>query len=159
MDGYEAARQIRALPGSDAVKIVALTASAFEENWAAIIAAGCDDLVRKALEEERMFAVIGELLGLRYRYAEAVAPAQAATELDLSVLPAEMQQKLKAAAEALDVDEIKTLVAQIGTAHPPLAAALETLVQAYRFDRIAELCERCKDSFRRGVGHFREDSQ
>ena len=49
--------------------------------------------------------------------------------LNLSVLPAEMQQKLKAAAEALDVDEIKTLVAQIGTAHPPLAAALETLVQ------------------------------
>ena len=159
MDGYESTRQIRALPGGDVVKIIALTASAFEEDRAAILAAGCDDMVRKPLEEDRLFAVMGELLGLRYRYAEAVTPAQTATELDLSVLPAEMQQKLKAAAEALDVDEIKTLVAQIGTAHPPLAAALETLVQAYRFDRIAELCERCKDSFRRGVGHFREDSQ
>lgn len=59
----------------------------------------------KPLEEERLFALMGELLGLRYRYVEAVAPAQAATGLDLSVLPAEMQQKLKAAAEALDVDE------------------------------------------------------
>ena len=159
MDGYESTRQIRALPGGDVVKIIALTASAFEEDRAAILAAGCDDMVRKPLEEDRLFAVMGELLGLRYRYAEAVTPAQAATELDLSVLPAEMLQKLKAAAEALDVDEIKTLVAQIGTAHPALAAALETLVQGYRFDRIAELCERCKDSFRRGVGHFREDSQ
>ena len=143
MDGYESTRQIRALPGGDAVKIIALTASAFEEDRAAILAAGCDDMVRKPLEEDRLFAVMGELLGLRFRYAEAEAeaPAQTATELDFSVLPVEMLQKLKAAAEALDVDEITLLVAQIGAAHLPLAVALEALVQSYRFDRISQLCD------------------
>ena len=65
MDGYESTRQIRALPGGDVVKIIALTASAFEEDRAAILAAGCDDMVRKPLEEDRLFVVMGELLGLQ----------------------------------------------------------------------------------------------
>ena len=143
MDGYAATRMIRSLPGGDAVKIVALTASVFEEDRAAVLAAGCDAMTFKPLEEDRLFAVMGELLGLRYRYAEAeaVAPAQAANALDLSLLPAEMLQKLKAAAEALDMDEMKTLVAQIGTAHPSLAATLETLVQGYRFDKVVAMCD------------------
>jgi len=40
MDGYAATRMIRSLPGGDAVKIVALTASVFEEDRAAVLAAG-----------------------------------------------------------------------------------------------------------------------
>lgn len=40
MDGYAATRMIRSLPGGDVVKIVALTASVFEEDRAAVLAAG-----------------------------------------------------------------------------------------------------------------------
>lgn len=68
MDGYEATHRIRQMPGGDRVKIVALTASAFEEDRPPILAAGCDDLVRKPLEEERLFSIMGQLLGLRYCY-------------------------------------------------------------------------------------------
>jgi CheY-like chemotaxis protein len=50
LDGYQATRRIRGLPGGDAVKIIALTASAFQEERDAILAAGCDEMVRKPIE-------------------------------------------------------------------------------------------------------------
>jgi CheY-like chemotaxis protein len=141
LDGYAATRQIRALPGGDTVRIVALTANAFEEDRREIMAAGCDDLVRKPLEEGRLFAVMGELLGLRYRHTEDATSAQPASEQDLSVLPAAVRQQLKIAAEALDLETMQQLVTQLHAAHPDLAAALEVLLQGYRFDRIGQLCD------------------
>ncbi|MEI6415446.1 MAG: ATP-binding protein, partial [Pseudomonadota bacterium] len=88
MDGYEATRRIRELPGDRDVKIVALTASAFEEDHAGILAAGCDEVVKKPVEEDPLFGVMGKLLGLRYRYADETAPAAPppAAEIDLSGL-------------------------------------------------------------------------
>lgn len=143
MDGYEATRQIRTLPGGLAVKIVALTASAFEEDRAAIMAAGCDDMVRKPVEEARLFQVMGELLGLHYRYQEqtvTLAPP-APARLDLLVLPAALRMELKTAAEKLDQEAMHLLVSQIRQdGHTALAQGLSTLVAQYRFDRIADLC-------------------
>jgi len=71
MDGYDATRAIRALPGGDAVKIAALTASAFLEDRGRILAAGCDEMATKPLEEDTLFAVMGRLLGLQYHHADA----------------------------------------------------------------------------------------
>lgn len=73
MDGYDATRAIRALPGGDAVKIAALTASAFLEDRGRILAAGCDEMATKPLEEDKLFAVMGRLLGLQYLHADADA--------------------------------------------------------------------------------------
>jgi signal transduction histidine kinase/DNA-binding response OmpR family regulator len=141
MDGYQATRQIRSLPGGDTVKIVALTASAFEEDRQKILAAGCDDLVRKPMVEEQLFAVLGKLLGLRYRYEENSAQAASADGApDLTALPNDLLQKLKAAADALDMEAIQQLVAGIRITHPDLATALDSLAQEFRFDRIGEMC-------------------
>jgi PAS domain S-box-containing protein len=71
LDGYAATRKIRALPGGDAVRIVALTASAFREDHAGILAAGCNGVISKPLVEEQLFEQMGRQLGLRYRYEEA----------------------------------------------------------------------------------------
>lgn len=143
MDGYEATRQIRALPGGAQVKIVALTASAFEEDRCSILAAGCDDMVRKPVEEDQLFAVMGELLGLRYLHAQA--PAALAepllSGLDLSMVSAQVREELRRAADALDFDKAQQLVAHLGQTQPALAASLQALVQGFRFDRIAELCQ------------------
>jgi CheY-like chemotaxis protein len=70
LDGYAGhpadSRPARGRP----VKIVALTASAFREERDAILAAGCDEMVHKPIEGERLFEVMGELLGLRFQYEE-----------------------------------------------------------------------------------------
>lgn len=47
MDGYQATAKIRQLANGDQVKIIALTASAFIEQHASIINAGCDGVIHK----------------------------------------------------------------------------------------------------------------
>lgn len=52
MDGYGATRRIRALETSEhTTKIVALTASAMDTDREAVLAAGCDDFMRKPFKE------------------------------------------------------------------------------------------------------------
>jgi signal transduction histidine kinase/DNA-binding response OmpR family regulator len=143
LDGYQATQQIRALTGGDKVKIVALTASAFEEERQKIIASGCDDMVRKPLEEASLFSVMGNLLNLRYQYAEPVeTPSQSQAEgLDFSVLPKVQLEALKAAAEELDLGKTREIVAALKMTHPALAVTVDEFAQEFRFDRIVDLCK------------------
>ena len=66
LDGFEATRRIRGLPGGDAVKIVAITASAFKDQRGRILEAGCDEIVHKPYRRRDIFQTMGRLLGLRY---------------------------------------------------------------------------------------------
>lgn len=141
MDGYESTQQIRKLPGGDTVKIVALTASAFEEDRARIISAGCNDMVRKPLEESRIFEVMEQLLGVRYQYEASVAPAHTEiAKLDLSVLPPELLQKLAKVARELNLNAVRLIVKQLEESHPEIAMRLGVMVQGFRLDQIAAMC-------------------
>lgn len=143
MDGYEATRQIRALPDGQAVKIAALTASAFEEDREVVLAAGCDEMVRKPVAQERLFAVMGDLLALSYHYADenAASDPLPVADLDMSDLPLPLRQQLKAAAELLDLELARELVETIRTTHPDLARRIEIPLSEFRFDRIVTLCD------------------
>lgn len=141
LDGYALIRQLRALPNGDRVTIVAMTSSAFDADRRTLLAAGCDELVLKPLDEDRLFAVMGERLGLHYLYAsEAALPLPRVAKPDFSVLSADLLRQLNAAAEALDVEVVRHVVANLGEAHPELAAALDALMQSFRFDQISTLC-------------------
>lgn len=143
MDGYEATRRIRSLPGGKTVKIVALTASAFEEDRGRIFAAGCDDVLSKPFEKEQLFAAMGRLLGLRYLHADEPRGVSAApTVLDgLSALPAALREDLHQAARLLDVEAAEQAISRILEINAPLAGELDELVRTYRFDRLSSLCE------------------
>ncbi len=145
MDGYEATRRIRALPGGREVKIVALTASAFREDRGDIIAAGCDDVLSKPLDEEQLFAAMERLMGLRYRYAEpstvAVPVAAAISGADLARLPADLREELCRAAGILDEESTQRAIDRVRATDARLASELEELVRTYRYDRIVALCE------------------
>ena len=71
MDGYEATQRIKETTEGQKTKILALTASAFEEEKAIILSAGCDDFVRKPFKEEVLFDKMTEHLGVQYLYAES----------------------------------------------------------------------------------------
>jgi len=140
MDGYEATRRIRALPGGREVRIAALTASAFREDRGEILAAGCDDVLSKPLDEEQLFAAMERLLGLRYRYAEApAATAAAATGIDLTGLPPSLRDELCRAARLLDVEATEQAIGRIRELNAPLADQLDELVRSYQYDRILSL--------------------
>lgn len=68
MDGLEATKRIRAMEAGKSTKVVAITAGIWETECQAILAAGCDDFVRKPYREEEIFEVMARHLGLKYRY-------------------------------------------------------------------------------------------
>jgi PAS domain S-box-containing protein len=147
MDGYEATRQIKSQLRSQKTVIIALTASAFEEECKTAIAAGCDDFIRKPFREEEIFEKMAQYLGVRYRYEPLVLPAKSnETQSDtltalvlLEKMPAEWREQLHQAATQVDAEQIVLLAHQIPSEHATLAISINDLVNRYRFDRIVEL--------------------
>ena len=143
MDGYQASRRIRALPGGEGVKIVALTASAFEDQRPLILGAGCDEVVHKPFRIDRLFGAMAAQLGVRYRYEERTecAPVGAAA-VDagaLATLPLELRQRLRVAAQSLSDEEFEEALESLREVDPVVTGELRRLAREFRFDRILEL--------------------
>ncbi|NER82580.1 MAG: response regulator, partial [Leptolyngbya sp. SIO1D8] len=71
IDGYETTRRIKQLYAEDpdnCPKIIAVTASAFEEERQTALAAGCDDFIRKPFQEAILFETLATHLNIRYQY-------------------------------------------------------------------------------------------
>ncbi|MCC5898431.1 MAG: response regulator [Phormidium sp. BM_Day4_Bin.17] len=79
LNGYEATPQIKALPSCQDTIIIALTASAFEEERSAILASGCDDFIRKPFREVEILTKIQQYLEVDYEYEGDI---QMPTELE-----------------------------------------------------------------------------
>lgn len=75
MDGIEATRRIRALPGHAHTPIVAITANAFDRDRQACLAAGMDDFVTKPIVPEQLRQVLQRRLQLPQAASAAPLPA------------------------------------------------------------------------------------
>ncbi|PJI98406.1 response regulator receiver domain-containing protein [Acidovorax sp. 69] len=94
MDGLEATRQIRALPGYEHTPIVAMTANAFAEDRAAALGAGMNDHLPKPVDPEQLRRVLAQQLPHAVQTADPPTPsARPATTMDNE---AELRSKLEA---------------------------------------------------------------
>jgi len=145
LDGREATRRIKAAPGGAETKIVALTASSFEEERAEILAAGCDDFLRKPYRATTLLELLEKHLGVRYLYGEtgAVVEESAADAGDpaeaLRSLPDALLARLEQAAIRADMGEIDRLIGEVADRSQPAATRLRALADDYEYGRIADL--------------------
>ncbi|MGB7315832.1 MAG: PAS domain-containing protein, partial [Nodosilinea sp.] len=154
LDGYGATSQIRSLSLDPNPVIIALTASPFEEERAKILAAGCDDFVRKPFQMQGLLQKIAAYLPVRYRYAEvataavycpegpAVAtsaspqPESAELQLWLQTMAADWQQAVAQAAIAGSDDRLIELLGQMLDAPISVTQTLTGWAKNFEFDRI-----------------------
>jgi PAS domain S-box-containing protein len=64
LDGFEATRRLRCLPGHEKLVIVAVSASAFEHNRSDSLAVGCDDFLSKPVQLEALLECLQRHLAL-----------------------------------------------------------------------------------------------
>jgi signal transduction histidine kinase/CheY-like chemotaxis protein len=148
MDGREATRRIKA-EAQEPVVIVALTASSFESERRDILAAGCDDFLRKPFREPELFAVLEHRLGVRFVYEHAgddsAAVAAAGTGAGLAGLPdlpVSVREALKSALERLDMAAVTDAIEAIRRHDPSVAAALAPMVADFQYGKILALLGR-----------------
>jgi CheY-like chemotaxis protein len=137
MDGVEATRHIRELPGGHEVKIVAVTASVFEEQKQELFDAGMDDFIRKPYRFQEIYDCMARHLGVEYIYRSSihdVAEAQLipVTPRMLSVLTDATRDDLEVALRRLDSQQILSIIQQIDEYDTELAKALS--LRAKNFD-------------------------
>ncbi len=150
MDGHEATRRIKATGKGQATVIIALTASAFEENRQLILAEGCDDFVRKPFREEEIYDKLAKYLGVRFIYESDEQPQtekkrreQPTTSTrnlirELHSLPPAWVAALHKAATEADAEVILQLLDQIRGQNDVLAVMLVDMVSQFRFDTLME---------------------
>lgn len=148
VDGYEATRQIKAHLKGQATVIIALTASAFDEEQAIVLSTGCDDFVGKPFREQVILEKMAKHLGVRYFYEDSQPSAssqQEETETlkaeSLNVMPTGWVAQLHQAALCTDEQQISSLLQQIPDSNASLANALADLVNNFRIDKIIDLTQ------------------
>ena len=149
MDGYEATRQIKSHLKGQACVIIALTASAFEENRALILSVGCNDFISKPLQEDILFEKIAQHLGVRYLYEDSALvnvpqmkeSVEGLTPETIEVMPPEWLVQLHRAAQGCQDEEILVLLEQIPQECEALKVALADWVDNFRFDLIVSLTQ------------------
>jgi CheY-like chemotaxis protein len=142
MDGLEATRRIRALPGGKAVKIAAVTASTFREDDKELMAAGFDAIVHKPFRPGQIFGCMERLLGLYFLRAEAEAAAWPLPDLSpvaMTALPQHLRQELAQALLILDGERIMEVIDEIGKTDRKLGEALRDRAQNYDYAPILAL--------------------
>ncbi|MET0008799.1 MAG: ATP-binding protein [Candidatus Thiodiazotropha sp. 6PLUC9] len=145
MDGLEATRRIKTSDAGAQTKIIALTAHVLEEERREIMAAGCDDFLRKPFTEAELFNALTKHLGTRFVYDKESLPAKDAAPLltatDLAKLPIEILDELMQATIRLDTIAVNQVIEAIRTHSAATAEALATTAKELRLDIILRLTE------------------
>ncbi|MGI9015087.1 MAG: PAS domain S-box protein [Phycisphaerales bacterium] len=144
MDGHEAIRRIRAMAGGKEPKIIAVTASALDENRQDLLAIGADDFLSKPFREAELFQKIHHHLGVEYVYAEQpdVAPAEEVAGLSadsLADLPQDVLKGMREAVITADLDQLLANIQDLEASDPQIAGELRRMAENFQYQTLLDL--------------------
>jgi signal transduction histidine kinase/DNA-binding response OmpR family regulator len=130
--------------------IIALTASAFEEERQKILSIGCDDFIRKPFTKEVLLEKVGEHLGVKYispvetvntaaSQETEIFPSEAELIWHLSQMPPQWLRNIRHAAASCSDDMILELLEQIPPEKSQIFRLFRDLANNYQFEKIMEL--------------------
>ena len=148
MGGLEAIKQIRAKADGKEVKIISVTASAFDEDRQKALEIGADGFLGKPFREDALLEIIRELLVIEYAYADE--PAAPESTKETSTVWAHIKEKAGALPEALlnalrdatlsaDLDRIHEIIRQVEGLDAEVAGRMKTLADNFDYLRLISL--------------------
>jgi response regulator RpfG family c-di-GMP phosphodiesterase len=149
MDGYEATKYIKSTIKGNATAVIALTASALEEEKAIVLSVGCDDFIRKPFKEHIIFDTLAKYLGVKYTYENIQYNEQKThffSEIllapeNLKVMPDSWIMQLYRSCLEADKNIVINLIGQIPENETFLVRSLTKLVHNFQFDKLIDLTE------------------
>ena len=148
MDGHQATMHIKGTAKGQDTVIIALTATAFEEERERVLFEGCEDFVRKPFREEEIFDMLVKYLDVRFVYEESVQPPisriihkDVQTPTDLVDIPSNLMADLQEAAIMADMSLIIKTIEQISLYNPATAEQLADFAHNFEYKKILELIE------------------
>ncbi|MBX7220803.1 MAG: response regulator [Blastocatellia bacterium] len=132
-------------------RIIALTASAFENDRDSIMNAGCDDFVAKPFRENTIFSKLNQYLGVKFVYEEegvttttitAALREEALTPDRFAQLPVKLVIELREALNIGDIDATFQVIDQIEISDKDLSGTLRSLIRRYQLEEVLDVLER-----------------
>ncbi|WP_319524188.1 cache domain-containing protein [uncultured Desulfosarcina sp.] len=146
MDGVEATKQIKAHEDGPNTFILALSASALDQEREQVLINGADAFMKKPFKDTELLEKIRSHTGIEYEYEETETENQ---PLDyepfdpksLDCLSMDLKKSVKDAAVLGKMDELDDLVSRINEIDMRIAAYLQTLVDDFELETIQNLFE------------------
>lgn len=153
LDGYKATEQIKKTVKGQATAVIALTASAFDEEKAVVLSAGCDDFLRKPFRESELFDMLRKHLGVRFIYEESEKTEDPADSVSkgIKALPAELSANLAKAVNAVDLKTVNNLLNQIRARNNALADTLKKMIDNFEYDEILVVLRKAGEDEKKNI--------
>ncbi|MBC7966256.1 MAG: response regulator, partial [Fuerstia sp.] len=144
MDGREAIRQIRAMAGGKDLKMIAVTASAMDEDRHTLMEIGADDFIGKPFREAELFQKIHTHVGVEYVFAEdSAAPDEKVSTVltpeSLADWPQDIIDPMREAVITANFDELLARIQGIEARDPHIAQALRHLAEGFQYQKLLDL--------------------
>ena len=144
MDGHEAIRRIRAMPHGRDPKIIAVTASAMDDNRQELMEIGADDFIGKPFREIELFQKIHTHVGVEYLYVEdpTGADQEEAAQLtpeSLAGWPQELIDPMREAVITADLDQLLSRIQEVEARDPRVAQGLRRLAEGFQYQKLLDL--------------------
>jgi PAS domain S-box-containing protein len=149
MDGLEATRRLRTMAATRDVVIIAVSASAFDENRERCLEAGADDFLPKPFRLERLMELLRAHLGIELVYetdGAGVAPAPGAARV---LPPAAELARLLDLARRGDVAQILARVRDLeehDAGYARFAGEIRVLAERFQVKKLCQLLEEARST-------------
>jgi PAS domain S-box-containing protein len=136
MDGCEAIRHIRKSANGGAVKIVVNSASTFEDDQRAALAAGADFFLQKPIKYQELIDVLQNLFVAEFRFEKAEPIAELGLQPEENILSKQglseqWLAELRNAVLLADFENVEKLIDEIASLDPLRAQKLRTFAEQF----------------------------
>jgi PAS domain S-box-containing protein len=144
IDGLEATRRLRRAPPGAAMRIIAVSASAYDLDRTECFAAGCDEFLAKPFREEELWAMLERFLGVVWRYSE-LEETRAPLALSMQAPPPEEATAIYELAAKGDVVGLRSraqALIELDPKYAPFAQGVLDLAARFKMKAIRQFVAR-----------------